>query len=136
MLIIIHQLILIIKINKFLKLGERPTDGINDSSDAAEKNNFSKAMTKVCLSLNKTEICRIQANDNIRWYYFCSGSISKHFTKDKQCKMFVNSSIFNFSDIYSSIKKEDILHIHEYLMVKSNIAYFLGLLKNIYWIIN
>ena len=36
-LIIVHHLILIIK-NKFLVLREWPTDGINDSTGAAEKN--------------------------------------------------------------------------------------------------
>ena len=41
--------------NNFLVLGEGPTDDINDSIGAAEKKfsiNFSKAKTKLCLSLH------------------------------------------------------------------------------------
>ena len=52
--------------------------------------NFSKANTKCCLSLhynsdesylyiNKTQICKFKAKDNISWYNFCLGSISKDF---------------------------------------------------------
>ena len=40
--------------NNFLVFGEGPTQAINDSTSAAEKNsiNFSKANTKFCLSLH------------------------------------------------------------------------------------
>ena len=37
MLILVHYLILIIKKNNFLVLGEGPTQGINDSTGATEK---------------------------------------------------------------------------------------------------
>ena len=33
---------------------------------------------------NKTDICNFKANDNMSWYGFCLGSISKDFTKDEQ----------------------------------------------------
>ena len=57
--------------------------------------NFGKANTKFCLSLryngdesylyvNKTEICKCNAKDNISWYNLCLGSVSKDFTKDEQ----------------------------------------------------
>ena len=73
--------------NNFLVLGEGPTDFINDSTVAATKKNkksinFRKTNGKFCLSLhdngdesyfhvNKSEICKFRANDNINWYSFC-----------------------------------------------------------------
>ena len=58
---------------------------------------FDKAKTKYCLNLrynddetylyvNKTEICKLKANDNLSWYTFCLGSASKDFSKDEQNK--------------------------------------------------
>ena len=44
--------------------------------------------------------------------------------------------MYDFSVDYSSIKKENILNIHQNLMVKNDIKQFLGLLENIYWIAN
>ena len=55
--------------------------------------NFSKRNTKCCLSLHcigdqsylyvdKTEIYRFKAKDNISWYNFCLGSVSQDFAKD------------------------------------------------------
>ena len=82
-------------------LGEGSTQGINESTGSAEKkfsDNFSKANTKFYLSLhyngdesclyeNKTEIYKFKAKDNIGWYTFCLGSISKDFTKDEQSEI-------------------------------------------------
>ena len=116
--------------HNFLVLHEGPTDGINDGTGAAEKKisiNFSKAKTKFCLnlhynsddsylSLNKTEIFRMKANDNIRWYNLCLGLILH-----KQSEIFLNSSVYDFSVDHSSSKKWEIISIHEYLMVKNNI---------------
>ena len=54
--------------------------------------NLSKAKAKFCLHysadksylyVNKTEICKLKAIDNISWYSFCLGSISKDFAKDE-----------------------------------------------------
>ena len=36
------------------------------------------------LNANKTDIWNFKANDNMSWYDFCLGSISKDFTKDEQ----------------------------------------------------
>ena len=58
---------------------------------------FDKAKTKYCLNLryngdesylyvNKTEICKLKANDNLSWYTFYLGSASKDFSKDEQNK--------------------------------------------------
>ena len=83
-----------------------------------EKNsiNFSKLNTKLCLSLqcdgdesylyvNKTEIYKFKAKDNISWYTFCLGSVSKDFTKDEQSEISLNGTVFDFSVDHSSIKK-------------------------------
>ena len=90
---------------------------------------FNKANTKFCLSLhyhgdesylflNKTDICKFKANDNISWYNFCLGSISKDFTKDEQSEISLNGTAYDFSVDHSSIEKEDILNIHQHLMVQ------------------
>ena len=129
-------------------LSEGSTDCINDSTGAAEKKftvKFSKANTKFCWNLhyngdesylyvNKTEICKFKAKDNISGYNFCLGRVSKDFTKDKQDEIASIGTVNDISVDVSSVKKEDILNIHQYLMVKNNIK-CLGLLKNIYWII-
>ena len=70
--------------------------------------------------VNKTEICKFKANDNISWYNFCLGSVSKDFTKYEQSEISLNSTAYDFSVDHSSIK-EDIINIHQYLMVKNNI---------------
>ena len=74
-----------------------------------------------CLYVNKTEIFKFKAKDNIRWYNLCLGSISKDFTKDEQSEISVNGTVYDFSVDHGSIKKEDILNIHQYPMIKSNI---------------
>ena len=71
-------------------------------------------------------------NNNISWYNVCLASMSKDFTKDEQIKMSLNGTVYNFSVDHSSIKKEDILSIHQYLTIKSNIKPCLKLLKNIF----
>ena len=87
--------------------------------------NFSKVITKFCLSLhyngnesylylNKTEICKFKATHYIRWYNFCLESISKDFTQDEHSKISLNGAVYDFSNDYSPIKKEDILNIHQY----------------------
>ena len=93
-LMIFHHLILIVEKNKFLVWGEGPTQGINDSTDAAKKKNeyISKVKTKFCSSLHyngdesylyvsKTEIYKFKVKDNISSYNFCLGRGSKDFTR-------------------------------------------------------
>ena len=78
------------------------------------KINFSKAKIKFCFSLhinsdesylyvNKTEICKFKANDNISVYNIYLGSVSKYFTNDEQCEMSLNSTVYGFSVYHSSI---------------------------------
>ena len=87
--------------------------------------NFSKAITKFCLSLhyngdesylylNKIEICKFKAMHNISWYNFGLESISKDFTQDEYSEISLNGAVYDFSNDYSPIKKEDILNIHQY----------------------
>ena len=75
-------------------------------------------------------------NCNRSWYSFYLESESKDFTKDEQSEISVNGVACDFSVDHSLIKKEDVLNIHKYLMVRNNIKKFLILLKNIYQIIN
>ena len=78
--------------------------------------------------------------DNISFYNFCLGRLSKDFTKDEQKEMSLNGTVHDFSVDHISIKKEDILNIHQYLMIKYNIKLYkimFGLIENnVYWIIN
>ena len=74
-----------------LVLSEGSTDGINDSTGATEKIisiDFGKAKGTFCLSLhynsdesylhvNKIEICKFKANDNISWYNFFAKYIKR-----------------------------------------------------------
>ena len=71
--------------------------------------------------VNKTEICKFKTKDNIRWYDFCLGSISKDFTKNEQSEISLNGTVYDFLVDHSSIKKEGIFNIHQYLMVQNNV---------------
>ena len=83
--------------------------------------NFSKTNTKLCLILHyngdesylyvyKTEICKFKANNNINWYNFYLGSISKDFTKDELSEISLNGTAYNFSVGHSSLKKKTFLN--------------------------
>ena len=65
---------------------------------------------------------------NITWYKFCLGSVLKDFTKDEMSEISLNGTVYYFSVDYSRIEKEDILNIHEYLMVKK-----FGLIKQLFF---
>ena len=73
------------------------------------------------LYVNKTKIFKFEANGNIGWSNFCLASVSNDFTKDEQEEIPLNDTVYDFSVEYNSIKKEDILNIHEHLMVKNNV---------------
>ena len=79
--------------------------------------------------VNKTQMYKFKAKDNISWYIFCLGTISKDCTKDERSVIYLNGTVYDFSGDHSSIKKQDILDIHDYLMVKNNIKYCLILLR-------
>ena len=51
----------------------------------------------------------------------CLGNVLKDFTNDEQSEISLNGTVYDFSVDHSSIKIEDILNIHQYLMVEYNI---------------
>ena len=48
---------------------------------------------------------------------FVQETYQKDFTKDEQSEISLNSTVYDFSVDHSSIEKEDILNIHEYLNI-------------------
>ena len=84
------------------------------------------------LYANKTEICKFKTHDEIPWYDFCLGSISKDFTKDTWY-----GTVYIFLFDHSAAGKEDIANIHEYLIKKYNMK-CLDLVSNrllCYWVL-
>ena len=73
------------------------------------------------LYVNKTEIYKFKTHDSIGWYEVCLRSLSKDFTKEKQREIFLNCRVYDFSVGHSSVEKENIPNIHEYLMVQNNV---------------
>ena len=57
---------------------------------------------------------------NISQFNFYLTSISKDFIKDEQSEISLNCTVYDFSVDHSSIKKEDIFKIHQYLTIKNN----------------
>ena len=68
--------------------------------------------------ISKTETYKFKAKENISWYNFCLRTVSQDLRKDAQ--NFIEWYCVQFSVDYSSIKKEDILNNHQYLMIKNN----------------
>ena len=120
--------------NNFLVLGEGPTYGINGSFEKKSSINFSKVNTRFCLSLhynhentylfaNGKKIFNFKAGNKSVDFptQFCLGIISNGFGATDAREVSLKGNIFNFSVNYNAIDKSDILNIHKYLMVKSNI---------------
>ena len=64
----------------------------------------------------------LKAKDDINWYNYCLESIWKDFTKDEQIEISLNATtVYDFSVDNSLIEKEEILNVHQYLMIKNNI---------------
>ena len=60
------------------------------------------------------------ANDNINLCNFCLRSVSKDFPKDEKSEFFfLYGTVYDFSFDHSSVKKEDIHNILQYLMVRN-----------------
>ena len=55
--------------------------------------------------MNKAEIFKFKANNNISSYNFYFGSVSKDVTNDEQREISLNSTVYDFSVDHSSIKK-------------------------------
>ena len=64
------------------------------------------------LCANKTEIYKFKAQDK-----FCLGNVSKDFMKNELSEISLNCVVYDFLVDHISVEKEDILNIHEYLMV-------------------
>ena len=47
--------------------------------------------------VKETEICKFKANENMSGYNISLGSVSKDFTNDEQCVIFLNSTVYDFS---------------------------------------
>ena len=74
------------------------------------------------LYANKTETYKFKAKDNISWYNFCQGSVSLDFTKSERSEISLNGTVCDFISFdHSLFKKENILNIHQYLIIKNNI---------------
>ena len=77
--------------------------------------------------VNKTEICYLKANGNISCIILFKKCTKKILHKESE--MFLNDTVYRFSVYPSSIKKEGIFNIHQYLMAKKKFIrkYFLYL---------
>ena len=123
--------------NDFLILGEAGTFGINGSFGAPEKKfsiNFSKAKTKLCLSLrcngdnsylfvNRKEMSKFKVNNKTVNFptHFSLGSISNKFRFTESKEVCLKGIVYDFSVDYEAVYKSGILNIHKYLMIKNNI---------------
>ena len=58
-------------------------------------------------------------NDNRRWYNFFLGSVLKDVSKDQESEISLNGTVYKFLVDHSSIKIENILNIHKFLMAKN-----------------
>ena len=59
--------------------------------------------------VNKIGIFKSKGHDNMRWYEFCLGSVSKDFEKNEQSEISFNGTVYDFSPNHSSVEKEDVL---------------------------
>ena len=126
-------------------LGEWGTFGINGSFGAPEKNfsvTFSKAKTKICLSLHynrDSSYLFVNANKNFKFKgdngnvnlpaQFWLGSICNRFYATEFREVALGGNVSVFSVDYNAVDNSDILNIHKYLMFKNNIKINLKNLK-------
>ena len=64
--------------------------------------------------------------------------MSNGFSAIESWEVYLNGNVYDFSIDYNSIDKSDILNIHQYLMSKNNIKWFLALLNKFllyYWVL-
>ena len=69
--------------------------------------------------MNKTDIYKFKACDNISWYQFCLVSVLKFFAKDEIREILLNGVVYVFSADHSAIKKENIPTILEFRLIKT-----------------
>ena len=71
------------------------------------------------LYVSKTEIYKFKTHGDIRWYDFGFRRVPRDFKKDEQSEISLNDTIYDFSVDRISVVKENILNIHEYLMLSN-----------------
>ena len=57
------------------------------------------------LCVNKTEIYKFKAYNNIHWYELCLGIVLKDFMKNEQIEISLNGTVYDFLCNHSSIEK-------------------------------
>ena len=117
-----------------LILGERPTQGLDDTLLTAEiihPINFTEPHKRFVLSLhyngsnsflfvNARKIYQFKAKDpEIKDYAFCLGNISKDFTINNTKKTGLKGTVKFFSVDFNTIDTNGILDIHRYLMKRT-----------------
>ena len=122
------------KEKSILKLGEGPTQGLDDTTLLAEATypiNFTQGNKSFVFSLhyngsnsflfvNATKIDQFKAKDSeIKDYAICLGNISKDFIiNNLNLKNRIKRSCKNFFVDFNPIDTNDILYIHKYLRKK------------------
>ena len=126
------------KKKNILILGKGPTQGLEHilSAEKMYSISFTVIKNKFCLSLhyngansylfvNGTEIHKFKAKDSeIVAAPLCLGNISKDWPVDNMKKTRFNGYVYDFSVDYDAIAVDDILDIHEYLMKKNNMIWY------------
>ena len=75
------------------------------------------------LFINGKEIHKFKENDSeIVATPLCLGNISKDWSVDNKKKTGLNGYVYDFSVDYDVISLDDILEIHNYLMIKNEIV--------------
>ena len=115
-----------------LVLGERPTDGLDDTTIAANAKysfNITKPK-KICLSLrynaankflyaNGVKIHQFKAQgSDIKPYPLCLGNILKDFAVDNMKKTRLNAKVYDYCVSYETIDVGDILNTPKFMMKK------------------
>ena len=75
---------------------------------------------------DSTEIIKVKAKESkIIATPLCIGNISKDWSVDNMKDTELNESVYNFSVDYNTIAVDDIKDIHEHLMKKNNVAWYI-----------
>ena len=119
-----------------LILCKGPTKGLNNTTLTAEKEyaiNFSEQKKKFCLRFHYNGVNSYLSVDGIEIYKFksknseinaaplCLDNVSKDILADNMKETGLYGYVYDFSVNYCSIDVDNVLDIHQYLMVKNNI---------------
>ena len=122
---------MIIENKEIFIIGKGPTQGLENTKMTAEKEyaiNFSEQQKKFCISFIKMEqifsyllMVLKSINSEINSVCLCLGNNYKKFSADIVKKTGLYEYVYYLSVDYDSTDVADILNIHNYLMVKTNI---------------